>query len=205
MKLSLLLTLTLLTSVATATSVDFANQGGKISVVNGDLVLTGSPIVSVQIGSITTTGNLGTIAFSTGSLFKGTLQQGGDFKAGGTFVITGSASNPLHSGTIFTGSFDGPAQWQLITLANGTHSYTLVGTLSGTWFNGTTVVGLSVQLTTNTGKGFFNRSGGHDGSGDTAFAGVTGVVPEPSSLMMLGTGLVGLAGVTRNKLKKLVA
>ena len=58
----------------------------------------------------------------------------------------------------------------LVTLANGTHDYTLTGTLSGTWITGATVNGVTVQLTINTGKGFFNGTTTIS-SGNTDFAG----------------------------------
>ena len=57
--------------------------------------------------------------------------------------------------------------------------------------------GATVQLTINTGKGFFNGTT-MISSGDTN---ISTVVPEPGSLTLLGTGLVGLAGVLRRKMK----
>jgi hypothetical protein len=98
-------------------------------------------------------------------------------------------------GTLFSGSFDGPVTWSLVTLANGTHNYTLMGSISGSWEGKGTVYGATTQLTINTGAGFFNGSTSI-ASGDTNI-----VVPEPGSLTLIGTGLVGLAGILKRKLK----
>ena len=176
-------------------SVDFTNAGGTLSGSSAGMSLSGSTLIAMGIGTTINTGNLGTMTFSTAGLSGGNLQQGATFLAGGSFTITGNGTNGVHNGTIFSGSFSGPVTWTLVPLSNGTHNYTLSGALTGTWYTGMTVNGATVQLTINTGKSFFNGST-LISSGDTNI-----VVPEPGSLTLLGTGLVGLAGVLRRKLK----
>jgi len=104
------------------------------------------------------TGDLGNMSFSTGGLTSGSLQTGGAFSGGGTFTISGNGVGGIPKGTIFTGSFVGPVAWRMITLANGTHAYSLSGSLTGTWYNGATGSGATVQLTINTGKNLFDGS-----------------------------------------------
>ena len=178
-------------------SIDFTNSGGTLSGSSAGLSLTGSELIAVNglngLGLVT--GNLGSLSFTTGALTSGSLQMGGTFAGGGSFVIDGNGTNGIPSGAIFTGSFSGPVTWTLITLANGTHDYTLSGSVTGTTLSGATVEGATVQLVINTGKGFFNGSTTIS-SGDTNI-----VVAEPGSLTLLGTGLLGLAGVVRRKLK----
>ena len=186
---------------AFAGSVDFTNSGGSLTGTSAGMALSGSKLIAVNgfdgLGLVTGA-NLGSVSFSTGALTSGDLQMGATFAAGGSFTISGNGSSGLPSGALFTGSFSGPVTWTLVTLANGTHNYTLTGSLTGTWVDGTTVNGATVQLTINTGKGFFNGKT-HISSGDTNIE-VVGA-PEPGTLGLLGTGLVGIAGALRHKFK----
>jgi len=175
---------------------DFSNSGGTLAGNNAGLTLTGSMLISVLSGGSLTTGDLGTVSFNTGSLSGGSLQMGGTFAAGGTFTVDGNGTNGIADGVLFSGTFSGPTSWVLTTLANGTHNYTLTGVLTGT-MGSTTVSGVTVQLTINTGKGFFNGSTTISG-GDTE---VGAAVPEPSTLALLGTGTLGLAGLLRRRMR----
>jgi hypothetical protein len=179
-----------------SSNVDFSNVGGTLTGSNSGLSLSGSTLTAVNglNGGGLITGNLGSVSFSTGSLSSGSLQMGGTFASGGSFTITGNGSNGVPNGVIFSGTFSSPAVWTLVTLPNGSHNYTLTATITGT-FNGASVSGATIQLTVNTGKGFFNGRASL-ASGDTNLV----VVPEPGSLTLLGTGLFGLAGIVRRKL-----
>lgn len=86
---------------------------------------------------------------------------GGTFAAGGSFASTGNGQDDVPNGTLFSGTFSTPVTWTMVARANGTHNYTLTGTLSGT------------------------LGCGKISSGDTSV-----VVPEPGSLGLLGTGLI---------------
>lgn len=196
-----LLAMALPMAMFASSSVDFTNSSGVLSGSTAGLTLSGSELIAVNgLGSLgLVTGGLGGVSFSTGALMGGgttALQMGGSFAGGGTFDITGNGTDGVPTGTIFDGSFSGPVTWTLVTLANGTHNYTLTGSIKGTWYNGGTVNGATVQLTINTGKGYFSGST-MISSGDTNIS----TVPEPGTLGLLGTGLIGLAGALRRKLK----
>jgi len=185
-----------LPNMASATSTDFSNSGGTLAGTNAGLTLTGSMLIAVTgfNGGGMVTGDLGTVAFTTGALSSGDLQMGGTFASGGTFTITGNGTGGLPTGVIFSGTFSGSVTWTLATLANGTHNYTLTGVVTGT-MGGMNVNGVTVQLTINTGKGFYSGSTLISG-GDTT---IESSVPEPSTLVMFGTGGLSMLGMLRRK------
>src|SRR5262252_7273873 len=188
------LALALPTAVFASSNIDYSNSGGTLSGSHSGLSLSGSVLIAVNSNAGLITGSdLGSVSFQTGALQSGSLQNGGTFAAGGWFTITGNGTNGVPSGTLFSGTFSGPVTWNMMTLANGTHNYTLTGTLTAS--SGFSGVGVTVQLTVNTGKGFFNGCT-RISSGDTNV-----VVPEPGSLSLLGTGLIALGGTIRRKLK----
>jgi PEP-CTERM motif len=176
---------------------DFSNGGGTLAVTASDaLSLSGSTLIAVtgyQGGGLLT-GTLGTVTFTTGALASGSLDMGGTLGGGGSFVIVGNGTDGL-SGTLFSGKFVAPVTWALVTLANGTHNYTLTGVVSGT-MGGLHVDAVTVQLTINTGKDLFDGSTMIAG-GDTT---VVGSVPEPSTLALFGTGALTMIGMIRRRI-----
>ena len=179
-----------------SSQIDFSNTGGKLTgSISKGLTLKGSTLTSVNGlngGALITGLNLGTVSFTTGTFQSGSIKMGGSFNGGGSFTITGSGSNGL-SGVLFAGTFSGPVSWQLVTRANGTHNYILTGALQANT-GGTTAV--TTQITFDTGTHYWNGSARLVGGTTTAT-----VVPEPGTIGLLGTGLLGLAGVIRRQLK----
>jgi PEP-CTERM motif len=193
------LVLALPTAVFAEGSIDYTNSGGILSGSIAGLTLSGSVLIAVNGlngGGLLTGSNLGSVSFTTGALLSGSLKMGGTFAGGGLFTITGNGTNGVPDGTLFAGSFSGPVTWTMVTLANGSHNYSLTGTISGWNGSGAPTQGATVELTINTGKGFF---GGRTriSSGDTSGS---VMVPEPGSLTLLGSGLLFLAGLVRRKM-----
>jgi hypothetical protein len=180
----------------------FNNNGGKVSVGSGQsLWLSGSSLTSFTgLNGVPITGTLGLVDFSTGSLISGSLGAGGIFAAGGSFTITGNGSNGLPNGVVFSGSFSGPVTWTASFnpsgfKGKGNWSYVLTGDISGS-INGNPAAAGTVQLTFDVPRGKPFSTGANLNTGTT-----TVTVPEPGTLGLLGTGLVGLAGLLRRKFR----
>jgi hypothetical protein len=201
-KIMLLAVLALALPVAAfaSSSIDTTNVGGTLTGSASGLSLSNSTLTQVS-GLFGNSGliqgsDLGTVSFTTGALTSGSLTGGNaTFATGGTFTITGNGVNGVPNGVIFSGTFSGP----VTVVENGagsSFSYTITGALSGTLYTGFKTVAATSQITVFTHKGPLVNGGSVTiSSGDTTI-----VVPEPGTLSLFGTGLIGLAGLVRRKL-----
>jgi len=146
--------------------------------------------------------SFGTGAFSGTSLFQnGTFSSSGswfDVTSVGTWVrgLPGLKSAKGHV-ALFTGAFDSPITWQITSKPSGAHgtwTFQLSGSIKGTLWNGYEAYG-TTQQTLYSSTNQWTNGIGHIKLGTST---VTGS-PEPGTLGLLGTGLIGIAGLVRRK------
>lgn len=160
-----------LPTAALANSIDYANSGS----IGTTATVSGSATAG---GSLTISSVLVAITPQGGSTITGSL--GTVTVTTGTLVSTGPGTFSFTGGTI--------------AIVNNSSVSLFSSTLTG----GTvTVVGGNTFVSYNLGGvvGGFQITGSGLVSGDTI------VTPEPGTLGLLGTGLVGLAGIVRRKLR----
>jgi PEP-CTERM motif len=163
-----------LPTASLAGTIDYAGFGSSTS---GTASVTGTPTVggsfTITLGMLSVNGGAFTSGVGTSVITMPTL---GTSCGAGCFNITGG------SVTVWSGG---------VSLFSSTFTSGTV-TVSGGIINvsGFLVGGSSVATVINTGA-----NGGILGSSDTI------VTPEPGTLGLLGTGLVGLAGLVRRKLR----
>ena len=168
---------------AWATSfVDYANTLGTLTVSNMGVTIS-SPLTAIAPrGGPITTGNLGTVSIATGALTGGNLGGVGSVIFGTGSITIKDASQAV----LFSGTFTSAALKLVSVGADGDHQYQFFAVIGD---------GSTTQTTFNTGKAFLEA-----GTYDLASGNTIAVIPEPGTLGLLGTGLLGIAGLVRRKL-----
>jgi len=196
--LGLALLALLLPIAARADGIDLSNQFGTVTIANSGISTIGSELMSFNGIQAWKNHSLGTVSFSTGALISGDIWNGGTFSdVGSTFFVTGKGNYGQPKGTIFDGTFLGPISWTLIASNKQFHEYQLTGEIVGQIWTGRTVTGSTTQtIYTYWNQEKVDHKGGiHLGSTHLN-------TPEPSTLGLLGTGLVAIAGMFRRKLSR---
>jgi hypothetical protein len=192
--------------VASAGTIDIVNKNGGIGVTYsggsvGTITSNQSQLQKFNNTYAAPHQSLGSVFFKTGVCLTGCATA--DFVAGtgttfsdvgSSFVITCKQAACGGNHPLFSGAFVGPITWTLDSTSTKSNLvYDLTGTIAG-MSNGHYVTGTTTQVIYSV-AGQLTNGIGHIRFGDTKL-----VVPEPGTLGLLGTGLVGIAGMFRRKI-----
>jgi hypothetical protein len=185
------------TVFAHADGINLTNEYGSISVSNAGIVSNESQIKTFNGMNGVKGRALGYLNYATGALMSGSIAAGGTFSATGSSFDIYGAYPGMPKGTIFSGTFVGPINW-IFDGASGVHgnnlTYTLSGTIEGMLYTGRMVTGETTQTIYST-NGQLAQGIGHIRGGRTTLG-----APEPSELLLFGSGLVAIAGAVRRRL-----
>lgn len=179
---------------AWADTIDVTNKYGSIAISMNGISSTHSQMRSYNGTFAPRSGSLGYVSFGTGAFSGSSLASDGTFSAKGSWfdIVRGSGKKGV---TVFSGAFVGPINWTATTLPGSHHlTFTLTGDIKGMLYNGHEMTGKTTQYFTTT-KFQLGKGVAHITGGTTTLAST----PEPGTLGLLGTGLVGIAGIFRRR------
>jgi hypothetical protein len=159
--------------------------------------------------------NFGSVQWTTGAATSSSVGKSSStttYAGGGTITISSNGSLLGTGSPLFSGTFIGPTTFTSIgapkspTCTGCNFWYSLTGAVNGTLDPGLMSLLLMPGGSPQTGSGYFfsfvvGYVGPDDTVGNIEGGNLSVVVPEPGTLALFGTGLIGVAGFIRRRIK----